>query len=198
MAPACEDEVLAPICSKYSWSLDIKESIIRLEYLMDLGKNLSDIGYTPVMFTKYLSDMIDDGNIEYSLNNDDSNSVKILNIHKSKGLEYNICYYTGLSKRINESDSKAKFLVGNNYNIIIPYINDGINETIEKDIFLFNENKESISEKIRLFYVALTRTREKMIVVTPYGRLNKMENTLNLFILKMKIIQSLVKMIMLF
>lgn len=146
---------------------NIKESIIRLEYLMELGKNLSNIGYTPLMFTEYLSDMISDGNIEYSLNNDESNSVKILNIHKSKGLEYNICYFTGLSKRINESDIKAKFLIGNNYNIIIPYINDGICETIEKDIFLFNENKESISEKIRLFYVALTRTKEKMIMVVP-------------------------------
>ena len=146
---------------------NIKESIIRLEYLMDLGKNLSNIGYTPIMFTEYLSDMISDGNIEYSLNNDESNSVKILNIHKSKGLEYNICYFTGLSKRINESDIKSKFLIGNNYNIIIPYINDGINETIEKDIFLFNENKESISEKIRLFYVALTRTKEKMIIIVP-------------------------------
>ena len=155
------------IYSKLITTNNIKESIIRLEYLMDLGKNLSDIGYTPIMFTKYLSDMIDDGNIEYALNNDDSNSVKILNIHKSKGLEYNICYYTGLSKRINESDIKAKFLVGNNYNIIIPYINDGVSETIEKDIFLFNENKESISEKIRLFYVALTRCKEKMIIVTP-------------------------------
>ena len=146
---------------------NIKESIIRLEYLMDLGKNLSNIGYTPIMFTEYLSDMISDGNIEYSLNNDESDSVKILNIHKSKGLEYNICYFTGLSKRINESDIKAKFLIGNDYNIIIPYINDGINETIEKDIFLFNENKESISEKIRLFYVALTRTKEKMIIIVP-------------------------------
>ena len=34
------------------------------------------------MFNKYLDYMINDGNIEYTLNNDDSNSIKILNINK--------------------------------------------------------------------------------------------------------------------
>ena len=82
-----------------------------------------------------------------------------------KGLEYDIFYYTGLSKRINESNITVKFLIGNNYNIIIPYINVGINGRIEKDIFLFNENKESISEKIRLD-VTLTLAKEKMIATT--------------------------------
>ena len=155
------------IYSKLITTSNIKESIIRLDYLKTLSNSLSKLGYTPVMFTEYLSDMILDGSIEYSLNSGKSNSVRILNIHKSKGLEYNVCYYTGLSKRINESDIKAKFLVGNSNNIIIPYINDGLEETIEKDIFLFDENKESISEKIRLFYVALTRAKEKIIIVSP-------------------------------
>ena len=155
------------IYSKLITTNNIKESIIRLDYLKTLSTSLSKLGYTPVMFTEYLSDMILDGSIEYSLNSGESNSVRILNIHKSKGLEYNVCYYTGLSKRINESDIKAKFLVGNSNNIIIPYINDGLEETIEKDIFLFDENKESISEKIRLLYVALTRAKEKIIIVSP-------------------------------
>jgi len=149
---------------------NIKESMIKIDYLKDLSINLSNIGYTPIDFSKYLSDMINEGAIEYSLNSDSSDSVKILNIHKSKGLEYSICYFTGLSKRSNDEDKKAKFIVDSNYNIITPYIDNGIKQTILKDILLNIENKESISEKIRLFYVALTRAREKFIIVSPLDK----------------------------
>ena len=149
---------------------NINESIIKIDYLKDLSINLSNIGYTPIDFAKYLSDMIDVEAIEYSLNNDNSDSVKILNIHKSKGLEYSICYFTGLSKRSNDEDKKAKFIVDSNYNIITPHVDNGIKQTILKDLLLSIENKESISEKIRLFYVALTRAREKFIIVCPLDK----------------------------
>ena len=157
---------------------NINESMIKIDYLKDLSINLSSIGYTPVDFAKYLSDMIDNGSIEYSLNSDNSNTVKILNIHKSKGLEYSICYFSGLFKRSNDEDKKAKFIVDSKYNIITPYINDGIKQTILKDLLLDIENKESISEKIRLFYVALTRTREKFIIVCPLDKDGEGYNTL--------------------
>lgn len=149
---------------------NIKESMIKIDYLKDLSINLSNIGYTPIDFSNYLSDMIDVEAIEYSLNSDNSDSVKILNIHKSKGLEYSVCYFTGLSKRSNDEDKKAKFIVDSNYNIITPYIDNGIKQTILKDLLLDIENKESISEKIRLFYVALTRAREKFIIVCPLDK----------------------------
>ena len=70
-------------------------------------------------------------------------------------------------KKSNDEDKKAKFIVDSNYNIITPYVDNGIKQTILKDLLLSIENKESISEKIRLFYVALTRAREKIILVTP-------------------------------
>lgn len=157
---------------------NINESMIKIDYLKDLSINLSNIGYTPIDFAKYLSDMLDNGSIEYSLNSDNSNTVKILNIHKSKGLEYSICYFSGLFKRSNDEDKKAKFIVDSKYNIITPYIDDGIKQTILKDLLLDIENKESISEKIRLFYVALTRTREKFIIVCPLDKDGEGYNTL--------------------
>ena len=146
---------------------DIKESIIKIDYLKDLSINLSNINYTPIDFGEYLKDMLKYGSIEYSLNGSNNNSVKILNIHKSKGLEYSICYYSGLSKKINIDDLKSKFLVDSNFNIITPYFDNGIKQTILKDILIDSEIREIISEKIRLFYVALTRAKEKMIIVCP-------------------------------
>lgn len=157
---------------------NIKESMIKIDYLKDLSISLSNIGYTPIDFSKYLNDMIEENSIEYSLNTDSSDSVKILNIHKSKGLEYSICYFTGLSKKTNDEDKKAKFIVDSNYNIITPYVNDGIKHTILKDLLLSVEARESISEKIRLFYVALTRAREKIIIVCPLDKEKDGYNTL--------------------
>ena len=157
---------------------NIKESIIRIDYLKDLCVNLSNIGYTPLNLKDYMLDMIKSGNIEYSLNQDNSDSVKILNIHKSKGLEYNICYFAGLSKKANDEDIKSKFLVDSNYNIIVPYINDGIKDTILKDILVKNDTRDNISERIRLFYVALTRVKEKIIIVVPFNDKKESYNTL--------------------
>ena len=153
---------------------NIQERILKIEYLKDLSVNLSNIGYTPIDFSLYLNDMLREEVIEYSLNSNFSNSVKILNIHKSKGLEYNICYFTGLSKKNNNSDIKARFLVDDKFNLITPYVNSGVKNTILKDLLIDSYTRDNISEKIRLFYVALTRAKEKMVLILPNN--NKVES----------------------
>ena len=157
---------------------NIKESMIKIDYLKKLSIELSNIGLTPIDFKDYLNKMVEADLIEYSLNNDNSDSVKILNIHKSKGLEYSICYFTGLSKKANDEDKKARFIVDSNYNIITPYVDDGIKNTILKDLLLSNYERENISEKIRLFYVALTRAKERIIIVCPLDKEKTGYNTL--------------------
>ena len=145
---------------------NIKDSMIRIDYLKNLSVNLSNIGYTPIEFSKYLIDT-KDINIEYSLNDSGIPAVKILNIHKSKGLEYNICYFAGLDKKANDEDKKSKFMIDSDNNIIVPYVNNGINDTILKDLLIAKESRDNVSERIRLFYVALTRAREKIIILLP-------------------------------
>ena len=90
-----------------------------------------------------------------------------MNIHKSKGLEFSLCYFTGMHNKFTIKEITSKFITSNKYGIIIPYIKDNeLNNTILKDLYTNEYYKEEISEKIRLFYVALTRAREKMIIVT--------------------------------
>lgn len=153
---------------KITTTSSIKESEIKIEYLKDLSVNLSKIGYTPLMFSEYLNKMSEKEVIEYSLNSGDVNSVKILNIHKSKGLEYNICYFSGLSKKNNDEDIKSLFLVDDSFNIITPYVKEGVKNTILKDLLINKNIRDNISEKIRLFYVALTRAKEKIIILLPF------------------------------
>ena len=89
-----------------------------------------------------------------------------MNIHKSKGLEFPICYFSGYHKEFNTMDIKDRFIYDNNFGIITPYFKEGIGTSILKDLLKDKYFKDNISEEIRLFYVALTRAKEKMIIIT--------------------------------
>ena len=146
---------------------NIEASMIRIEYLLNLSKNLTELGYTPYELADYIKEMVEGKNeIKYSLNTSAGNNVKIMNIHKSKGLEFHICYYSGLHKVFNISDLKQLFTVDNELGIIAPYVDKTPKETIYKYLLKDKYMKEEIAEKIRLFYVAMTRCKEKMILVT--------------------------------
>lgn len=146
---------------------NIENTIIRIDNLLDIARNLSDLGYTPEKFHNYLMKMINSkSEITYKGSLVSSNSVKIMNIHKSKGLEFPICYFSGLHKEFNTSDIKDRFIFDNKYGIITPFFKEGIDSTILKDLLKVKYTLENISEEIRLFYVALTRVKEKMIIVT--------------------------------
>ena len=146
---------------------NIEASMIRIEYLLNLSKSLTELGYTPYELAEYIKEMVEGKNeIKYSLNTNIGNNVKIMNIHKSKGLEFHICYYSGLHKTFNISDLKQLFTIDNELGIITPYKDEEIKETIYKELLKDKYMKEEIAEKIRLFYVAMTRCKEKMILVT--------------------------------
>lgn len=144
-------------------------SSVKLNSILSNAKTTSSIGYDINSFSEYLDNVIKEKiDIKYTIHSGVSNSVKIMTIHKSKGLEFPICYFSGLYKPFNISDIKEKFTYSNKYGIITPYFDEGVDETIYKHLLKNDYLKEEISEKIRLFYVALTRAKEKMILVMPY------------------------------
>ena len=147
---------------------DIDANMIRIDNLLDIANNLNLIGYGIDDFINYLDDMNDmELDIEYKVNTGNSDAVKIMNIHKSKGLEFSLCYFTGMYNPFNIREIKTNYLISNKYGIIYPYVSDdgNIEGTILKDLYREDYVKDEISEKIRLFYVALTRAREKMIIL---------------------------------
>ena len=146
----------------------INENLVKIEYLYSLSKTLSDMSYNYEDFVLFLNDLMEKKNdISFSLNRDDGNSVKIMTIHKSKGLEYHICYFPGLTKKFNESDLKERIVYHSDLGIIMPYFNGKITNTFYHELLKKDYIQEEISEKIRLFYVALTRAKEKMIFILP-------------------------------
>ncbi len=141
---------------------------IKLDYLLDVSRNLEKMGYQIIDFVYYLEEAIKgETDVTFSRNQEaDSNSVNLMTIHKSKGLEYHICYYAGLQKKFSKADLKERFLFDQKLGFIVPHFDAGIRENFYKELLKAEWNKEDISERIRVFYVALSRAKEKMIFVT--------------------------------
>ncbi len=152
---------------------NIHEHIVIIDSLKKIAQNLDDLGYSPFEFLEYLEEVLEKGlDIKLKINKGSSDAVKIMTIHASKGLEFPICYYSGLSKKFNIDDLKSKFYFNEKYGIITPYIDNEPKTTILKTLLKKDYLKEEISEKLRLFYVALTRAREKIIIVTSLNPIN--------------------------
>ncbi|MFI3260591.1 MAG: UvrD-helicase domain-containing protein [bacterium] len=136
-----------------------------LEYILSLGKECSLI-YTIDEFIDYLSQITyGDIDIKLSLSKGDNDSVKLMTIHRSKGLEYPVIYCPFLAQKFNDADIKSKFTFDNKLGIIMPAIKEGQVTLFTKDILKYNFKRDDVSEKLRLFYVALTRAKEKFIFI---------------------------------
>ena len=93
--------------------------------------------------------------------------VRIMSIHKSKGLEFPIVFLSSTSKRINMQDLNSNILLHEDIGIGPQYINyEKMIEysTSAKDAIKIVLKEENIAEEMRILYVALTRAKEKLII----------------------------------
>lgn len=93
--------------------------------------------------------------------------VRIMSIHKSKGLEFPIVFLSSTSKKINLQDLNTNLLLHQRVGLGPQYINyDRMIEysTSAKDAIKIIIKNETISEEMRVLYVALTRAKEKLII----------------------------------
>lgn len=93
--------------------------------------------------------------------------VRIMSIHKSKGLEFPITFVSGLSKRFNMQDANQSLILDMDLGLGIDYV-DPVrrirNKTLRRTVLAAKLKKDSLSEELRVLYVALTRAREKLIM----------------------------------
>ena len=138
----------------------------KLEHLLSLAESMDDLNYTLEDLVNYFDDLAElDEDIDYSDSDAQENSVTLINIHKSKGLEYGIIYFPGLTKNFNLEDSKTSMLFSDKYGIAIP---SDVEDAHSLLIHLVKEElkDDDFQEKIRLLYVALTRAKEKIILIS--------------------------------
>ena len=119
---------------------------------------------------------------------ENENVVRIMSIHKSKGLEFPIVILSGTSKKINLQDLNSNILLHQKMGIGPQYIDyEKMIEysTSAKDAIKIIIKEETISEEMRILYVALTRAKEKLIItgtVKEYQKdLEKKQELLNVY-----------------
>ncbi len=146
---------------------DIDNNCVVLEYIYSLFADIHDQAMSIVEAEEYLKTVFDSEiSLKYKLAKETSNSVHIMTIHKSKGLEFAYCFFPLLVSNFNQSDLKESFGLSNKYGIFIPYSDDSNSDTILKTLVKEEIRQADISEKVRLLYVALTRAREKMFLIS--------------------------------
>ncbi len=101
--------------------------------------------------------------------------VRVLSIHKSKGLEFPVVIVAGLGKQFNTNDLKKKALFHKELGLGLPFVDPDLRlsyPTIAKNAIARKLHMELLAEEMRILYVALTRAREKLILV---GSVNDIE-----------------------
>lgn len=147
---------------------NIKSFRTRLEYLINLVKDYENLGHTIYDFVDYLDEIFDSSlDLKFNINSEVENSVRIMTIHKSKGLEFPVCYFANFSSHFNIRELSEKIILDNKYGFVLPKVANYYKDTILKTLLKEQFKKDEISERIRLLYVALTRAKEKMIIVLP-------------------------------
>lgn len=146
---------------------NIEQNEKKLEHLLESALSMEKMGFTLRDFMSYLTDS---QNYQIALTSayedDGSDSIRLLSIHKSKGLEFPVVYYSGLASSFNHPDMKTNFMTSQHYGILLPLLQEQ-GEGMYQMLVREEEKREELSEKIRLFYVALSRAKEKMILLSP-------------------------------
>ncbi|MGL5151867.1 MAG: helicase-exonuclease AddAB subunit AddA [Clostridium sp.] len=105
--------------------------------------------------------------------------VRIMSIHKSKGLEFPVTFLSGAGKNFNLMDLKNTILYHHDLGLGPEYVNleKRISySTLAKEAIKKKVKLETLSEEMRILYVAFTRAKEKLIIT---GAVNDLEKTIS-------------------
>ena len=98
---------------------------------------------------------------------ENENVVRIMSIHKSKGLEFPVVFLSDTAKQFNMRDLNDSIVLHQDLGFGVKYIDTEkkiAHSTISKDAIRIKAKQEALAEEMRILYVALTRAREKLII----------------------------------
>ena len=115
---------------------------------------------------------------EANILDENADVVRIMSIHKSKGLEFPVCFLCGLGKKFNMQDINGKMIADVDMGIGVDYV-DSVqriqSRTVRKNIIAEKMRLDNLGEELRVLYVAMTRAKEKLIMT---GLIDKPEKRL--------------------
>ena len=117
-------------------------------------------------FLEYLTAMEEKGLVTTG-NNTTDGAVTIMSIHKSKGLEFPVVFLCGLSREFNRESLRAQVLCDKELGLGLS-VADTVNRVrypaISKRAIMSKIAAESLSEEMRVLYVAMTRARDRLVM----------------------------------
>ena len=142
--------------------------IANINAFINLAKSYEKTGVKGISgFIRFI-DKLEDSSEDLSVANRNvaSNSVSFMTIHKSKGLEFPYVFLVNCEKTHNGNDLKNNYIISRNRGIGLKWIKNNTSyPTISFELAKKESKEDSYSEEIRVLYVALTRAKEKTVVV---------------------------------
>lgn len=115
---------------------------------------------------------------EANILDENSNVVRIMSIHKSKGLEFPIVFLAGMNKKFNMMDVNTNMVMDTDYGMGFLYVDAQRRTqgpTLRKRVLSQKIHLENLAEELRVLYVAMTRAKEKLYIC---GSMRDVPNTL--------------------
>ncbi|MGN0165073.1 MAG: helicase-exonuclease AddAB subunit AddA [Lachnospiraceae bacterium] len=149
-----------------------------LDMLLVKARDYEKTGFSGIhSFIKYVDKMI-----KYNIDVGEAaalecpDTVNVMTIHCSKGLEYPVVILADTERKFNLTDEKASFVLHGDKGIGLKVINKedrSYHYSLQKKFISGTIHKESIAEEIRILYVALTRAKQKLCVFAAYDDLSR-------------------------
>ncbi len=141
-----------------------------LEMLIDQARTFESSSYKGLFhFIRYM-EQIQEQQIDFGMADtldERADTVRIMTIHKSKGLEFPIVFVAGMGKGFANDSAKSGVTVSNRYGIGVRARNIRTkveNPSLVSEMIRKETKDDYMAEEIRLLYVALTRAKEKLIL----------------------------------
>lgn len=150
-----------------------------LQMLVEKARAFESTSYKGLFhFVRYIEQLqkydVDYG--EASIEDEQSDTVRVMTIHKSKGLEFPIVFVAGMGKRFNMQDVRSSVVLHAKMGVGLDAIdieNRTKSPSIIKKIIQKEEALDSLGEELRVLYVAFTRAKEKLIITGTIANLEK-------------------------
>ena len=156
-----------------------------LKLLLERAKSFESTSYKGLFnFLNYIDNIRESsGDLESSkLIGENENVVRIMSIHKSKGLEFPIVFLAGTTRKFNRRDFNEKIILHQKLGFgpnIIKYAKRITYPSIPKLAILQEAKREELSEEMRILYVAMTRARERLIITGMTKNIEKLCDKMN-------------------
>lgn len=151
-----------------------------VEMLLVKAADYEKTGYLGLYhFLRYMEQLekyeVDYG--EAKMQDENADVVRIMSVHKSKGLQFPICFVSGLSRRFRVKEGDGTVLADVDAGLGVDYVDPVLRvraKSLRKQAVAVKRRRDDLAEEVRILYVAMTRAEEKLILT---GGVKDLEKT---------------------